>query len=209
MGDVLSLCLFLSLSLYIYIYIHITYAHPCFLNIYIHISLAFSLSLYPAKTITGANYTDDLALLANTPNQAETLLHSLERAAAGIGLHVNAHKTEYHIYLTPPLGQDMTQDQFFKRSLTGLNSEFSFSYTSCITKAEEPRLPYYLPIAGGRIIGFIPFPRVCEMQSVQDLNSCRRVQFPATITITLLAHPYTTGTKLDICVTTKRATLPH
>ena len=26
---------------------------------------------------------------------AETLLHSLERAAAGIGLHVNAHKTEY------------------------------------------------------------------------------------------------------------------
>ena len=37
-------------------------------------------------------------LLANTPNQAETLLHSLERAAAGIGLHVNAHKTEYMCY---------------------------------------------------------------------------------------------------------------
>ena len=33
----------------------------------------------------------------------------------------------YHIYPTPPFGQDMTQDQFFKRSLTGLNSEFSFS----------------------------------------------------------------------------------
>ena len=33
--------------------------------------------------------------LANIPNQAETLLHSLERTAAGIGLHVNAHKTEY------------------------------------------------------------------------------------------------------------------
>ena len=33
-----------------------------------------------------------------TPNQAETLLHSLERAAAGIGLHVNAHKTEYMCY---------------------------------------------------------------------------------------------------------------
>ena len=28
---------------------------------------------------------------------------------------------------TPPLGQDMIQGQFFKRSLTGLNSEFSFS----------------------------------------------------------------------------------
>ena len=33
-----------------------------------------------------------------TPNQEETLLHSLERAAAGIGLHVNAHKTEYMCY---------------------------------------------------------------------------------------------------------------
>ena len=50
---------------------------------------------YPAKTITDSDYADDIALLANTPNQAETLLHSLERAAAGIGLHVNAHKTEF------------------------------------------------------------------------------------------------------------------
>ena len=47
---------------------------------------------YPAKTITDADY---IALLTNTTNQAETLLHSLERAAAGIGLHVNAHKTEF------------------------------------------------------------------------------------------------------------------
>ena len=31
---------------------------------------------------------------------------------------------EYPIYPTPPLGQEMTQGQFFKRSLTGLNSEF-------------------------------------------------------------------------------------
>ena len=53
---------------------------------------------YPAKTITDADYADDLALLANTPNQAETLLHSLERVAAGIGLHVNANKTEYMCY---------------------------------------------------------------------------------------------------------------
>ena len=53
---------------------------------------------YPAKTITDADYADDLALLVNTPNEAKTLLHSLERAAAGIGLHVNAHKTEYMCY---------------------------------------------------------------------------------------------------------------
>ena len=32
---------------------------------------------YPAKTITDADYADDIAILANTPDQAETLLHSL------------------------------------------------------------------------------------------------------------------------------------
>ena len=50
---------------------------------------------YPAQTIIDADYTDDIALLANAPNQAKTLLHSLEWAAAGRGLYVNAHKTEY------------------------------------------------------------------------------------------------------------------
>ena len=53
---------------------------------------------YPVKTITKADSADDIAILANTPNQAETLQHSLERAATGIGLHVNAHKTEYMCY---------------------------------------------------------------------------------------------------------------
>ena len=45
---------------------------------------------YPAQTFTDADYADDIALLANTPAQAETLLHRLERAAGGISLHVNA-----------------------------------------------------------------------------------------------------------------------
>ena len=50
---------------------------------------------YPAQTITDTEYTDNIALLANTPAQTETQLHSLERAPASIGLHVNADKTEY------------------------------------------------------------------------------------------------------------------
>ena len=33
---------------------------------------------YPAKTITDADYTDDIAILANAPAQAKTVLHSLE-----------------------------------------------------------------------------------------------------------------------------------
>ena len=52
---------------------------------------------YPATTITDADYADDIAILANTPDQAETLLHSLERAAASIGLYVNC--TQNGIYV--------------------------------------------------------------------------------------------------------------
>ena len=50
---------------------------------------------YSIQTITDGDYADDIAILVNTSNQAKTLLHSLEQAAAGIGLHINAHKTEY------------------------------------------------------------------------------------------------------------------
>ena len=53
---------------------------------------------YSAKTITDADNADDIAILANTPNQAKTLLHSLERGAEVISLHVNTHKTEYICY---------------------------------------------------------------------------------------------------------------
>ena len=49
---------------------------------------------YTAKTITDVEYADDIAILTNAPTQAETLLHSLERVEAGIGPHINAHKTE-------------------------------------------------------------------------------------------------------------------
>ena len=44
---------------------------------------------YPTQTVTDADYADDLA-----PAQAESLLHSLEKAAKNIGLYVNSDKTE-------------------------------------------------------------------------------------------------------------------
>ena len=50
---------------------------------------------YPTQTITDRDYANDIALLAKAPTQAKSLLHSLEWAAAGIGLHDNADKTEY------------------------------------------------------------------------------------------------------------------
>ena len=77
-----------------------------------------------------------------------------------------------HIYPTPPLGQDMTKGQF----LSGLS--------------------YYLPIAGGRIIRFIPFSLVlvpCEMQSVSS-----RIWTRVTVFISYDDNHYTTDTS-DIC----------
>ena len=50
---------------------------------------------YPTEMIMDANDTNDIALLANTTTQAESLLHSLEWAARGIGLHFNADKTDF------------------------------------------------------------------------------------------------------------------
>ena len=85
---------------------------------------------YPAKTITDADYADDIVILTNTPNQAETLLHSLERAAAGIGLHVNAHKTEYMCY--NQTGDISTLDG------TSLKLVDKFTYLgSCVSSTEK------------------------------------------------------------------------
>ena len=74
-----------------------------------------------------------------------------------------------------------------------MNSEFSFSKTSCL-KAEDPSLPYYLPIAGERIIGFIPFPRVfvlCEMQWVSS-----RIWTRVAVSISYDNNHYTMGTSI-------------
>ena len=48
-------------------------------------------SWYSVETMTDADYRDDLELLANTQAQAESLLHSLEQAAGGSVLYINAN----------------------------------------------------------------------------------------------------------------------
>ena len=47
---------------------------------------------YPSETISGADYSDNIELPANTPTQTKSLLRSLEQAAIGIGLDVNENK---------------------------------------------------------------------------------------------------------------------
>ena len=60
--------------------------------------------------------------------------------------------------LLPQAGYDTRS--IFRQSKAELNSEFSFSKTSCLTMTIKSSLPYYLPIAEGRTDGFMPIPRV-------------------------------------------------
>ena len=76
----------------------------------------------------------------------------------------------------------------FKRSLTVLDSEFSFSKTGCLSKAEEPSFHYSLPTAAEGI-GFIPFPMLCEMHSASS-----RIWTRVTVSISYGDNNYTTAT---------------
>ena len=50
---------------------------------------------YLTEIITDTDYADEITLLANTPTQVKSQLHSLEQVAEGIHFYVNADKTEY------------------------------------------------------------------------------------------------------------------
>ena len=64
----------------------------------------------------------------------------------------------------------------FEQSTANLNSEFSIQI-SCLTKAKELSLSYYLPITGGRRDGFTPFLKWNTYNFGQDLNSSGRFHF--------------------------------
>ena len=89
-----------------------------------------------AHTITDVDYIDDISLLANTPAQAESLLHSLERAAGGIGLHVNADKTEFICF------NQRGGISTLKRALLKLVDKFTYigNIVSSTEKDINPRL---------------------------------------------------------------------
>ena len=63
---------------------------------------------YPAETITGSDYADDIAIFANTPTQAESLLHSREQTTGGNGLYgkygrnVSSTESDVNIRLAKP-----------------------------------------------------------------------------------------------------------
>ena len=72
--------------------------------------------------------------------------------------------------------------------------------TDCHIKVKEPRLFYYLPIASGRIVGCIYFPRVltlCEMQTDSS-----RVWTRIALLISDDDNKCTTSASFNYCTTT-------
>ena len=73
------------------------YKQKCYSKIEIDQTIYFKLAKersrrYAAQTITDVDYADDIAFMANTLTQAESLWHTLKQEAAGIS---NVDKTEY------------------------------------------------------------------------------------------------------------------
>ena len=82
----------------------------------------------------------------------------------------------------PPLGQDVTQGQFLSGVYQIWIQKFSFSQTSCLTKAEETSQSYYFFHSCRENNWIHTFPKGISamwnaISLVQDLNSCRRVHF--------------------------------
>ena len=53
---------------------------------------------HPAINVTDTDYADDIALLSDSIEEADLLLHRVEQAAKLIGLHINEDKTEFMIF---------------------------------------------------------------------------------------------------------------
>ena len=94
------------------------------------------------------------------------------------------------IFINPSVRVWYDTKSIFKRSLTGLNAEFSFSDTSCLTKAEERSLPYNSCIPGGRIIGFIRLPRILVLFKIQSVSSRIRTLIAVSIFTTINITPW-------------------
>ena len=52
-------------------------------------------TIYPAVNMTNADYVDNIAITTNNLREVNLLLHSIEKSAKEIGLHINVDITEY------------------------------------------------------------------------------------------------------------------
>ena len=77
-------------------------------------------------------------------------------------------------------------------SLTNLNPKFSFSLTGFYAKIDKFKLPYYLPLAGGKIVGFISFLCILAIHEMQTVSSKILIRFTMSISFNIfwIYHHY-------------------
>ena len=97
-----------------------------------------------------------------------------------------------YVFTNPSARAGCDTRSIFKRSLTGLMSDLSLSWTAYLTKAGEPSLPDHLPIADGWLRGLIPFPRILVLFEMQSASLRNWTQ--VTVSIFYNDNRYTTGT---------------
>ena len=102
----------------------------------------------PAQTITDADYADDIALLVNIHAQAESLLHSLEKAASAISFHVNAYKIKYMIFYYNQRGNIFTLKGRSQKQVD------KFTYLRSSVSSTENDISTRLPKAWSAIVRF-------------------------------------------------------
>ena len=102
---------------------------------------------HPAKTITDADYADDLAVLADYLKDATSLLHSVETTAREIGLYVNADKTEFIC-----LNQD-TSDGMKSLNEKKISQVDDFNYLGSYIASTEHDIDIRLKKAWGALNG--------------------------------------------------------
>ena len=106
-------------------------------------------------------------------------------------------ESPWYTYLPTP-SYDVTQGQFLSRILKNWIQCFSFFKATYHTEVKEPSRPYYFFIARGRIIGFIPYPRVLVIFKMQSASS--RIWTRVAVSISFDDNHYSTGTISCVCV---------
>ena len=132
-------------------------------------SLCSTLSIirYVSK-VSGAIQRKEQRSLSNT-----LVLQLFKREFSGhpglrsVNLYIYIYIYIYYQHLhTSRMGHKVNS----KRSLTGLNTEFSFSSIGCHIKVQELSLPYYLPIIRERMIGFMPLHGIFVLYEMQTIR---------------------------------------
>ena len=88
--------------------------------------------------------------------------------------------------LTKPLHHWGGWDTRSIKSTAGLNSEFSFRYTGCITETKNPSLLNYSTIVRGGRDGFMPFQKALTQRETQRASKYLNVRWSSRVWIRVI-----------------------